>query len=53
METIKNYKTVLEQLKQDKDIKNQWKQYQKRFNYVKDVSLIKTFELIENILSAL
>ena len=53
METIKNYKIVLEQLKQDKDIQNQWKLYQKRFNYAKDVSLIETFELIENILSAL
>ena len=51
LETIKNYKIVLEQLRQDKDIVNQWKQYQKRFNYAKEVSLTETFELIEEILS--
>lgn len=53
LETIKNYKIVLEQLKQDNDIEKQWKQYQKRFNYAKDISLNETFELIENILFAL
>lgn len=51
LETIKNYKIVLEQLRQDKDIVNQWKQYQKRFSYAKEVSLMETFELIEEILS--
>ena len=53
LETIKNYQMVLEQLKQDKDIENQWKQYQKRFSYVKNIPLPETFELIEDILSAL
>ena len=50
LETIKNYKNVLEQLKKDKDIGKQWKQYQKRFNYAKDISLPEIFEMIENIL---
>ena len=53
LETIKNYQMVLEQLKQDKDIENQWKQYQKRFSYAKNILLPETFELIEDILSAL
>lgn len=50
LEVIKNYETVLKQLEEDRQIQKLWIQYQKKFTYAKDISLIEIYSLIKKYL---
>ncbi|MGE4385274.1 MAG: nucleotidyl transferase AbiEii/AbiGii toxin family protein [Endomicrobiaceae bacterium] len=50
LENIKNYKIVLKQLRQENEIVKLWIQYQKKFNYAKNISLSEIFNVMEKYL---
>lgn len=47
---ISNISFILEQIKINKDLKNQWKKYQRQFTYAKDIEYDQIMEVLDDLL---
>lgn len=47
---VMQFKAYIKQLEEDRQIQKLWIQYQKKFSYAKDISLIEIYSLIKKYL---